>query len=147
MKLVFAGVLAAAAVAAPALTHGQLVARADAICVRYESLLTAPPGVDAQLGDPAYDRAWLRLFARQRGELGALRPPAGDRAAWTRFVRTLPVVRERFRALTTAIEAGLPVRRWRPLAARLRAAERDAGRAARAVGLRRCFRRSTGPAG
>ncbi len=146
MKLVFAGVLAAAAVAAPALTHGQLVTRADGICVRYESLLASPPGIDAQLGDPAYDRAWLRLFARERGELGSLRPPARDRSAWTSFLRTLPVVQERFRVLTTAIETGLPVRKWRPLSARLRAAERAAGRTADAVGAHRCFRKSNGPA-
>jgi hypothetical protein len=148
MKLVFAGMLAAAAVAAgPALTHGQLVARADAICVRYEPLLESPPGVDAGLGEPAYDHAWLRIFERQRRELGALRPPARDLAAWTRFLRTLPVVRRRFRALTAAIEAGLPVRSWRPLSARLRAANQSASTAARAAGLRRCFRKGAEPAG
>lgn len=150
MKLVFglslAGVFAAAAVAAgPALNHAQLVARADAVCLRYESLLAAPPGIDGQLGEPAYDRAWLRLFARERGELRSLVAPARDRAGWARFLRTLPPIAERFNALTNAIEAGLPVRRWRPYSAQLRAAQQNAGRAAAAVGLRRCFRRSADP--
>jgi hypothetical protein len=141
MKLVFAGALAAAAVAAgPALTHGQLVARADAACLRYEPLLEAPPGVDAVLGEPAFDRAWLRLFERERAELAALRPPPRDAAAWTRFLRTLPHVSDAFRELTRAMEAGRPVRSWRPLSRRLTNARRAAGTAARAVGLRRCFR-------
>ena len=140
MKSVLAAAVAAAALAAgPALTHGQLVARADAICVRYESLLASPPGVGGELGEPAYDQAWIRLFEKQRGALGALKPPARDRAAYTRFLRTLPAVRNAFTALTDAIEAGQPVKTWRPLSHRLEAAERAADRAARTVGLKRCF--------
>ena len=147
MKSVLAAAVAAAALAAgphlaaaaPSLTHGQLVARADAICVRYESLLASPPGVDGELGDPAYDRAWTRLFERQRAALGALKPPARDRAAYTRLLRTLPTIREAFKALTAAIEAGQPVRTWKPLSHRLQNAEKAADRAARAVGLKRCF--------
>jgi hypothetical protein len=141
MKSVLAAAVAATALAAgPALTHGQLVARADAICVRYESLLASPPGVDGQLGTPAYDRAWIRLFERQRAALGALTPPARDRAAYTSLLRTLPAVRNAFRQLTMAIEAGEPVRTWRPLSHRLETAEHASDLAARAVGLKRCFR-------
>jgi hypothetical protein len=142
MKLILAGAVAAAALAAaPPLTHGQLVARADAICVRYDRLLASPPGVDGQIGDVEYDLAWLRLFDRQRLALAALTPPDRDRAAWTRLLRRLPAIRQGFRALTAAIEAGQPVRTWRPLSHRLEAAEREAERAALAVGLKRCFRR------
>lgn len=146
MKSVLAAAVAAAALAGPALaagpelTHGQLVARADAICVRYDSLLAAPPGIDAELGDAAYDRAWVRLFERQRAALAALKAPARDRAAYARLLRTLPAIRDAFQALTGAIEAGEPVKSWRPLSNRLRASERAADKAARAVGLKRCFR-------
>jgi len=151
MKSVLAAAVAAAALAAgplaaaaPSLTHGQLVARADAICVRYDSLLTAPPGVDGDLGDPAYDRAWVRLFENQRAALAALTPPARDRAAYARLLRTLPAIRDAFQTLTAAIEAGRPVRSWKPLSNRLRASQRATDRAARAVGLKRCFRSEAG---
>ena len=147
MKSVLAAAVAAAALAAgplaaaaPSLTHGQLVARADAICVRYESLLAAPPGVGGELGDPAYDRAWVKLFEKQRAALAGLKPPARDRAAYARLLRTLPAIRDAFQALTAAIEAGQPVKSWRPLSNRLRASEHAADQAARAVGLKRCFR-------
>jgi len=146
MKSVLAAAVAAAALAGPALaagpalTHGQLVTRADAICVRYDSLLAAPPGIDGELGDPAYDRAWVRLFERQRAALAALKAPARDRAAYARLLRTIPAIRDAFQALTGAIEAGQPVKSWRPLSNRLRASERMADNAARAVGLKRCFR-------
>ena len=145
MKSVLAAAVAAAALAGPALaagpalTHGQLVTRADAICVRYDSLLAAPPGIDGELGDPAYDRAWVRLFERQRAALAALKAPARDRAAYARLLRTIPAIRDAFQALTGAIEAGQPVKSWRPLSNRLRASERAADRAARVVGLKRCF--------
>src|SRR5688572_28110028 len=71
MRMLLAPAIAAAALAAapPTLTHGQLVARADGICVRYAALLESPPGVEGRLGDADYDAAWLRLFARQRTEL------------------------------------------------------------------------------
>lgn len=148
MKSVLAAAVAAAALAAgphlaaaaPSLTHGQLVARADAICVRYDSLLVAPPGVEGELGDPAYDRAWVRLFERQRAALAALKAPARDRAAYARLLRTLPAIRDAFQALTAAIEAGQPVKTWKPLSNRLRASQHAADNAARAVGLKRCFR-------
>ena len=107
--------------------------------MRYESLLASPPGVGGDLGEPAYDRAWIRLFEKQRAALGALKPPARDRAAYIRFLRTLPAIRNAFTALTDAIEAGQPVKTWRPLSHRLQAAERAADQAARAVGLKRCF--------
>ena len=52
MKLVLAGAVAAAAVAAgPVLTHGQLVARADAICLAWL--------LDRQL----FERGWNEPFA------------------------------------------------------------------------------------
>jgi hypothetical protein len=141
MRMLLAPAIAAATLAAapPTLTHGQLVARADGICVRYAALLESPPGVEGRLGDADYDAAWLRLFARQRTELGRLGPPSQDRAAYARFLRTLPPVATSFRALADALEAGEPVKRWRPLFHRYRDAERAAGRAAWAVGLRRCF--------
>jgi len=152
MKSVLAAAVAAAALAAgphlaaaaASLTHGQLVARADAVCVRYDSLLAAPPGVGGELGDPAYDRAWVRLFEKERVALAALKPSARDRAAYARLLRTLPAISDAFEALTGAIEAGQPVKTWKPLSNRLRASEHAADRAARTVGLKRCFR-SDGP--
>jgi len=153
MKSVLAAAVAAAALAAgphlaaaaPSLTHGQLVARADAICVRYDSLLAAPPGVGGELGDPAYDRAWVKLFEKERAALAALKAPARDRATYARLLRTLPAIRDAFQALTTAIEAGQPVKSWKPLSNRLRAAQHAADTAARAVGLKRCFRSQDRP--
>ena len=127
------------AAASPTLTHGQLVARADAICVRYAALLDSPPGVEGRLGEADYDQAWLRLFARERTELGRLAAPRRDRAAYARFLASLPPVASTFRTLADALETGEPVKRWRPLFHRFRDAERMAGRTARTVGMRRCF--------
>jgi hypothetical protein len=141
--LLLALALAAATVAAasPPLTHAQLVTRANAICVRYDALLAAPPNVSGRLGDRDFHTAWLRLFARQREELAQLAPPSTDAAAYARFVETLPPVAVAFRRLATALEREQPVKRWRPLFQRFREAERAAGRRARAVGIRRCFAR------
>jgi hypothetical protein len=138
MRMLLAPAIAAAALAAapPTLTHGQLVARANGICVRHAALLE---NVDGTIGDAEYDAAWFRLFARQRAELGKLAPPPQDRAAYARFLRTLPPVAASYRTLAAALEAEEPVKRWRPLFHRYRDAERAAGRAARLVGLRRCF--------
>ncbi len=151
MKLVLAGVVTAAALtsatavaAGPPLTHAQLVARADATCSRFEPLLAAPPGIDARYGEREFDQAWLAIFERQRVALAALRPSSRDRAAWTRLLRTLPPIRDSFRSLTQAIEAGRPVVEWRPLSRRLSNAERAATKAARTIGLRRCFRDTHG---
>jgi hypothetical protein len=149
MRMLLAPAIAAAALAAappalthaaapPTLTHVQLVARADAICVRYGALLNSPPGVEGRLGEADYDQAWLRLFTRQRTELARLPAPRRDRA-YARFLASLPPVATTFRTLADALEAGEPVKRWRPLFHRFRDAERTAGRAARAVGMRRCF--------
>jgi hypothetical protein len=139
--LLLAPALAAATVAAasPPLTHAQLVTRANAICVRYDALLAAPPGVSGRLGDADFHAAWLRLFARQRDELARLAPPSTDTAAYARFLATLPPIATAFRKLATALETEVPVKRWRPLFRRFRAAERAAGQRARAVGIRRCF--------
>jgi hypothetical protein len=141
MRMLLAPAIAAAALAAspPTLTHSQLVARADGICVRYAALRESPPGVTGRLGDADYHAAWLRLFARQRSELARLRPPQRDRAGYVRFLRSLPPVATAFRTLAEALEAEEPVKRWRPLFNRFRASERAAGRAALAVGMRRCF--------
>jgi len=139
MRLLLAPALAAVTIAAaPQLTHGQLVARADGICVRYAVLLDG--GVDGRLGDAAYDAEWLRLFGRQRAELGRLAPPARDAARYRAFLRTLPPIATDFAALAGALEAGEPVKKWKGLFHRLRASEQAAGEAAQRVGLRRCFR-------
>jgi hypothetical protein len=145
--LLLAPALAAATIAAasPTLTHAQLVKRANAICVRYEALLAAPPNVSGQLGDPDFDAEWLRLFARQRDELARLAPPARDAAAYGRFLRTLPPVAAAFRNLATALETDMPVKQWRPLYKSFRAAEGTAGSRARALGIRRCFSRRGRP--
>lgn len=124
--------------ATPVLTPVQLVAKADAICVRYAPRV-ASPGKQPQLGQPAWDAAWLRTFDRQHTELAALRPPASRAPRYRAFLGSLPPVRASFRALTSSLEAKRPVRTWVPLVKRLHSAERHAGQRARAVGLRRCF--------
>jgi hypothetical protein len=121
----------------PPLTHPQLVARADAVCVRYAPRLASP--AEGKFGDPAYDTAWLKVFKRQRRELTALRPSPVDAARYGRFLQALPPVAAAFRKLTTAIEQGRSVKAWAQLARRFTAAQRVAGNRARTVGMRRCF--------
>src|SRR5262245_19509802 len=139
MKWVLAIVVVAFPTATgPPLTHSQLVTRADAVCVRYAPQLESP--AESELGDPAFDAAWLRVFERQRRGLAALRPSPVDADRYGRFLETLPPVADTFRKLTKAIEAGRPVKAWAPLVRRMTAAQRQAGARARAVGMRRCFR-------
>jgi hypothetical protein len=140
LVLVLGLALPTVAAGANALTHAQLLTRADAVCKRYAPQLQSPPGVEGEVGDPAYDAAWLRLFDRQRRELVALVPPQRDAQRYQRFLAALPHVRAAFHKLTRAIEMGRPVKHWAPLVRRLEAAEDEAGVRARAVGLRRCFR-------
>jgi hypothetical protein len=143
--LLLAPALAAATVAAatPTLTHHQLVARANAVCLRYEPLLASPPNVSGRIGDADFHAAWLRLFARQRDELARLAPPARDSAAYARFLGALPPIASAFRTMATALEADVTVKQWRPLYKRFRAAERRAARRGRAIGIRHCFGRRT----
>ena len=122
----------------PPLTHAQLVSRANAICVRHAPQL-ASSGTAGELGEPAFDAAWLKAFGRQRRELTALQPSDADAPAYGRFLAALPPVANAFRNLARSIERGRPVHSWAPLVRRLTAAEREAGSRARAVGLRRCF--------
>jgi hypothetical protein len=139
MRLLLAPALAAVTIAAaPQLTHGQLVARADGICVRYAMLLDS--GVDGRLGDPDYDAEWQRLFGRQRAELGRLVPPTRDAVRYRAFLRTLPPIATNFASLAAALEDEQPVKKWKKLFHSLRESERAAGEAAQRVGLRRCFR-------
>ncbi len=141
--LLLAPAIAAAALAAnpPTLTQSQLVTRANGICIRYAALRAAPPDVTGRLGDPAFDAAWLRLFAREREELGRLVPPPASEEGYARFVATLPPIATSFRRLATALEQGRPVKRWLALYQRFRSTERRAARSARSVGIRRCFGR------
>jgi hypothetical protein len=141
--LLLAPALAAATVAAaaPTLTHGQLVRHANAVCLRYQPLLAAPPNVSGRLGDADYHDAWLRLFSRQREELARLTPPPRDADDYARFLESLPPVASAFRTMATALEGDVTVKRWRPLYKRFRSAERTASRRARAIGIRRCFGR------
>jgi hypothetical protein len=106
--------------------------------MRYAGRL-ASPGAEPQLGETAWDTAWLKAFDRQRAELVALRPPQSHAARYRTFLRMLPPLRAAFRDLTAALEAKQPVRKWAPLVKRLRTAEQNAGRQARKVGLRKCF--------
>jgi hypothetical protein len=129
---------APAGAGAPSLTPSQLVAKADAVCVRYAGRL-ASPGAQPRLGEATWDAGWLKAFDRQRAELVALRPPRSHAARYRAFLHTLPPLRDAFRALTAALEAKQPVRKWAPLVKRLQTAEQNAGRQARKVGLRRCF--------
>jgi hypothetical protein len=138
MKWVLAIVVVAFPTATgPPLTHAQLVARADAVCVRYAPQLEAPGG--GELGDPGFDAAWLRVFERQRRALTALRPSPVDAARYGRFLSALPPIANAFRTLTKSIEQGKPVKAWAPHVRHLTATQREAGTRARAVGMRRCY--------
>ena len=148
--MLLAPAIAAAALAAapPALTHAAASPRSPTASwshARTRSAFATPrcstrrPGVEGRLGEADYDQAWLRLFARERTELGRLAAPRRDRAAYARFLASLPPVASTFRTLADALETGEPVKRWRPLFHRFRDAERMAGRTARTVGMRRCF--------
>jgi hypothetical protein len=137
--VIFATIAVGAAYAAgPPLSADQLVTRADAVCARYAARLGSP-GAQTELGKPAWDRAWLRTFNRQRAELAALVPPRSHAARWSLFLESLPPMRDAFRALTTALERKQPVRKWAPLVRKLKLAEQQAGKRGRQVGLTRCF--------
>jgi hypothetical protein len=129
---------AGAAPPPPGLRHATLVARADRICERYADLLQHPTGGTGTLGEPEYDAAWLRLFARQRRELNALRPGRRDAVGYRRFLESLPLVEKAARDLMSALERRKGERAAQRLLRLFLTAQSESTHRARAVGLRRC---------
>jgi hypothetical protein len=139
LSCVAALVLACGADAAqPVLTHTALVTRADRICDRYAGLLQRPTRRGGTLGDPAYDAAWLRLFAAQRTALAALRANRRDTAAYRVFLQSLPVLEQAARDLMSRLERRRDDRWSRAALSRFLLAHAASARRARAVGMRRC---------